>query len=82
MQVKKTCRVKEIVPYERNEATMMIENFMVAANETVAEHFYWLGLPFVYRTHGVPEEEKMERLSDFGCTVYRTDQQGTITIRR
>ena len=58
-------RVKEIVPYERNEATMMIENFMVAANETVAEHFYWLGLPFVYRTHGVPEEEKMERLSDF-----------------
>lgn len=62
-------KVTGIVPYERNEATVMIENFMVAANETVAEHFYWLGLPFVYRTHGVPEEEKLERLREFvkGC---------------
>ncbi len=57
--------VTEIVPYERNAATMMIENFMVAANETVAEHFYWLGVPFVYRTHGVPDEEKMQNLRKF-----------------
>jgi ribonuclease R len=57
--------VEEIVPYERNAATMMIENFMVAANETVAEHFYWLGIPFVYRTHGVPDEEKLQRLKTF-----------------
>ncbi len=58
-------RVTDIVPYERNEATMMIENFMVAANETVAERFYWLGVPFVYRTHGVPEEEKLQHLKTF-----------------
>lgn len=58
-------RVTDIVPYERNEATMMIENFMVAANETVAERFYWLGVPFVYRTHGVPEEEKLRHLKTF-----------------
>ncbi len=58
-------KVEEIVPYERNAATMMIENFMVAANETVAEHFYWLGIPFVYRTHGVPDEEKLQRLKTF-----------------
>ena len=57
--------VTEIVPYERNAATMMIENFMVAANETVAEHFYWLGIPFVFRTHGVPDEEKMQTLRKF-----------------
>lgn len=57
--------VTEIVPYERNAATMMIENFMVAANETVAEHFYWLGVPFVFRTHGVPDEEKMQNLRKF-----------------
>ncbi len=57
--------VTEIVPYERNAATMMIENFMVAANETVAEHFYWLGIPFVFRTHGVPDEEKMQNLRKF-----------------
>ena len=58
-------RVTDIVPYERNEATMMIENFMVAANETVAERFYWLGVPFVYRSHGVPEEEKLQKLKTF-----------------
>lgn len=64
--------VKAIEPYERNAATMMIENFMVAANETVAEHFYWLGIPFVYRTHGVPTEEKMEQLREFvRCYGYR-----------
>ena len=57
--------VTDIAAYERNAATMMIENFMVAANETVAEHFYWLGVPFVYRTHGVPDEEKMQNLRRF-----------------
>ena len=65
-------QVKAIEPYERNAATKMIENFMVAANETVAEHFYWLGIPFVYRTHGVPTEEKMEQLREFvRCYGYR-----------
>lgn len=65
IQLDELGRVTDIVPYVRNEATMMIENFMVAANETVAETFYWLGVPFVYRTHGVPTEEKMQQLKEF-----------------
>ena len=55
----------EIVPYERNVATKLIEDFMLAANETVAQHFYWLELPFVYRTHDNPDPDKMEKLGLF-----------------
>ncbi len=57
-------RPTDIVAYEANEATTLIENFMVLANETVASTFYWLELPFVYRTHGEPTEEKIERLRE------------------
>ena len=53
-------KVVDIYPYEQNVATRLIEDFMLAANETVAEEYCMLGLPFVYRTHETPDMEKME----------------------
>lgn len=55
----------DIQPYERNVATDIIEDFMLAANETIAQHFYWMELPFVYRVHDVPDGERIRKLSAF-----------------
>ncbi|MCD7921436.1 MAG: ribonuclease R [Clostridiales bacterium] len=55
----------EILPYDRNPATRIIEDFMLAANETVAEDYFWQESPFVYRTHEKPDVEKIRKLSTF-----------------
>lgn len=66
-------RPKEIKPYERNEANMLIEDFMLAANETVAEDYFWQQIPFLYRTHEKPDEEKIKRfgilINNFGYSI-------------
>ena len=58
----KAGRPLDIKPYERNTATKIIEDFMLAANETVAEDYFWQQIPFVYRTHDNPDPEKVESL--------------------
>ena len=55
----------EIKPYDRNTATRIIEDFMLIANETVAEDYFWQEIPFVYRTHDNPDPDKMRALELF-----------------
>lgn len=50
---------------ERRTANKLIEEFMLLANETVAEHFFWMELPFIYRVHEAPAAEKMEEFRSF-----------------
>ena len=67
----------DIKPYDRNVATKVIEDFMLAANETVAEDYFWQDMPFLYRTHENPDPEKMRKLAtfinNFGYTLRLTD---------
>ena len=56
-------RVIDVKKYETYFANEIIEQFMLIANETVAEKFYWLEAPFIYRVHEAPDLEKVEELN-------------------
>jgi ribonuclease R len=64
----------DIQAYERNKATKIIEEFMLIANETIAEDFFWQEIPFLYRTHDYPDEEKIKKLgifiNNFGYSIH------------
>ncbi|MCD8118179.1 MAG: ribonuclease R [Lachnospiraceae bacterium] len=74
IKIDKKGRPVDVVPYERNTATDIIEDFMLMANETVAEDYFWQEVPFLYRTHEKPDEEKMRKmmtiLSGYGYTMH------------
>jgi len=58
-------KATDVVIRERSVAERLIEEFMLAANETVAEHFHWLNVPFVYRIHENPDEDKLQSFFEF-----------------
>ena len=68
----------EIRSYDRNVATKIIEDFMLLANETVAEEYYWREIPFVYRVHETPDEDKVKKLAilinNFGYSLHISDE--------
>lgn len=55
----------DVVIRERSVAERLIEEFMLLANETVAEHFHWMNVPFIYRIHEEPNTEKLQRFLEF-----------------
>ncbi len=78
-------KVLKIAPYDRGISQRIIEEFMLLANETVAEHFYWMDSPFVYRVHGVPDPEKIMKLgtfiNNFGYSIRVRNAKGEVHPR-
>ncbi len=60
-------KAAEIGIAERRSANKLIEEFMLAANETIAEHFYWMELPFIYRVHEKPDNDRIEEFRAFAA---------------
>ena len=79
-------RPVDIRPYDRNPATKIIEDFMLLANETVAEEYFWREVPFLYRTHEAPEEEKIRQLSlfinNFGYHIHVRNEVRPMEIQK
>ena len=63
--VDENCKPTEITVRERSVGENLIEDFMIAANECVATHIYFMNLPFIYRVHEVPKEEKIRSFLGF-----------------
>ena len=58
-------KAKDVVLRERSVGEKLIEEFMLAANETVAEHFHWMEVPFIHRIHESPDESKLDHFFEF-----------------
>ena len=69
---------KDVVVRERSVAEKLIEEFMLVANETVAEHIHWMNVPFIYRIHEEPNPEKLQRFLEF-VTTFGYIVKGTST---
>ncbi len=67
--VDENCVPTEIVKRNRGTGELLIEDFMIAANECVATHIYFMNLPFVYRVHEIPKEEKIRSYLSFIGTL-------------
>ena len=65
IELDKNGRVTNIFKYETSFANEIIEQFMLTANESIAEKFYWLEAPFIYRIHENPDLEKVQELNKF-----------------
>ena len=75
----------DIKPYDRAISNRMIEEFMLIANETVAEHMFWTHLPFVFRIHENPDEEKLVKFKEFiynlGYNIHWTEEVHPKTLQ-
>ncbi|MDO5714158.1 MAG: ribonuclease R [Tissierellia bacterium] len=71
---------------ERREANRLIEEFMLLANETVAEQYFWMDVPFLYRIHEEPDEDKIKELNiimrPFGYKLHHTDDVKPMEIKQ
>ena len=71
--VDEKCVPVDVVLRDRGVGEKLIEDFMIAANECVATHIYFMNLPFIYRVHGYPKEEKIRSflgfVSSLGYTI-------------
>ena len=70
-------KVEYLKIIERGESERIIEDFMIAANETVAEKIFWMELPFLYRTHEKPDPDRIQALGEslkkFGYTLHTSE---------
>ena len=59
----------DVVLRKRGASDKIIEEFMLKANETVAQHFKWMDLPFIYRVHEQPKVKKLQTICEYCKTI-------------